>query len=99
MESTKRKAEDNEGALVVKKQKTDENAVVAVSNQSGSLISVNIPRTSNLKAPIMLLEGHKGDIYTARFSSSGKNLASGSKDKTICKKVRDNYVLPHLLCF
>ena len=43
------------------------------------------PRTSSLKAPIMLLTGHEAPIYTTKFSPCGRYLASGSHDKRICK--------------
>ena len=43
------------------------------------------PRTSSLKAPIMLLTGHEAPIYTTKFSPGGRYLASGSHDKRICK--------------
>eukprot|EP00486_Rosalina_sp_Unknown_P000609 CAMPEP_0201568890 /NCGR_PEP_ID=MMETSP0190_2-20130828/10206_1 /ASSEMBLY_ACC=CAM_ASM_000263 /TAXON_ID=37353 /ORGANISM="Rosalina sp." /LENGTH=375 /DNA_ID=CAMNT_0047990537 /DNA_START=12 /DNA_END=1135 /DNA_ORIENTATION=- len=37
-------------------------------------------RTSNLKSANMILEGHKGALYTARFSPDGVNLASAGAD-------------------
>ncbi|VDK23312.1 unnamed protein product [Anisakis simplex] len=40
-------------------------------------------RTSNLKAPIMLLSGHEGEIYTAKFSPDGTCLASAGFDMKI----------------
>jgi len=73
--------EKSQGAIVVKKQKTD-NAIVASSNNNNALIS-GIQRTSSLQAPIMLLTGHKADVFTAKFSPSGQHLASGSFDKMI----------------
>uniref|UniRef100_A0A0N5ADH4 U5 small nuclear ribonucleoprotein 40 kDa protein n=1 Tax=Syphacia muris TaxID=451379 RepID=A0A0N5ADH4_9BILA len=46
--------------------------------------NVNVPsRTSNLKAPIMMLSGHEGEIYTAKFSNDGTFLASAGFDMTI----------------
>lgn len=44
-----------------------------------------VPRTSNLYAPIMLLEGHQGEIFTAKFHPEGKHLASAGFDRQICK--------------
>lgn len=32
-------------------------------------------------APIMLLSGHAGEVFTAKFSPDGKVVASGSHDK------------------
>jgi len=40
-------------------------------------------RTSSLKHPTMLLEGHADKIYCCRFSKDGKNLATGGHDKII----------------
>ncbi|VDK80263.1 unnamed protein product, partial [Onchocerca ochengi] len=42
-----------------------------------------IPRTSHLMAPIMLLSGHDGEIYTAKFSPDGSCLASAGFDMTV----------------
>lgn len=44
-------------------------------------------RTSSLKAPIMMLSGHEGEIYTAKFSNDGTFLASAGFDMIICKFV------------
>ena len=43
------------------------------------------PRTSSLLAPIMLLSGHEGEIYTAKFSPDGQYVASAGFDRIICK--------------
>ncbi|GMT05154.1 hypothetical protein PENTCL1PPCAC_27328, partial [Pristionchus entomophagus] len=40
-------------------------------------------RTSNMQAPIMLLNGHEGEIYTARFSPDGQSIASAGFDQNI----------------
>lgn len=40
-------------------------------------------RTSGLKAPIMLLEGHGGEVYTCRMSPNGEHLASAGFDRSI----------------
>ena len=42
-------------------------------------------RTSNLQAPIMMLSGHDGEIYAARFSNDGTFLASAGFDMGICE--------------
>ncbi|PAV60277.1 hypothetical protein WR25_07136 [Diploscapter pachys] len=39
-----------------------------------------VPRLSNLQAPIMLCNGHEGEIYTARFSLDGSCFASAGFD-------------------
>ena len=33
----------------------------------------------------MLLEGHQGEIFTAKFHPEGKHLASAGFDRQICK--------------
>ncbi|KAI9090465.1 CG3436-like protein [Phlyctochytrium arcticum] len=80
----KRKADDPFGALI-KKAKSDADA-------STSLVTASIPqravirtvkRTSDLQAPIMLLSGHEGEVFTCRFSPRGRLLASGSFDRMI----------------
>merc|ERR1711998_376092 len=43
----------------------------------------DIPRTSSLQAPIMLLTGHESAVTSLRFSPNGRMLATGSMDKHI----------------
>lgn len=40
-------------------------------------------RTSSLAAPIMLLTGHAGEVFSAEFSPDGKAVASASFDRQI----------------
>ncbi|XP_063951184.1 U5 small nuclear ribonucleoprotein 40 kDa protein-like [Lytechinus pictus] len=76
----KRKAE--EGALVaVKRSKHHE--LVAASNQQNALMQAGPPRLSSMTAAIMLLTGHEGEIFSARFHPNGQTLASGSFDRSI----------------
>lgn len=42
-----------------------------------------VPRTSDLKAPIMLLTGHEAAVSCIKFDPSGRFVASGSNDKRI----------------
>lgn len=42
-----------------------------------------VRRTSSLHAPIMLLTGHEGELYTVKFSPDGTTLASAGYDKNI----------------
>lgn len=63
---------------VQKKQRLD----VAVSD-TGKQLYKPIKRTSDLAAPIMQLSGHQKEVLTCQFSPDGRNLASGSGDKTI----------------
>jgi len=71
------------GALIVKKQKVNNEITLAAQTQDQSKPSGAVQRTSNLLAPIMLLSGHKAEVFTMKFSPTGKNIASGSFDKTI----------------
>ncbi|XP_026473601.1 U5 small nuclear ribonucleoprotein 40 kDa protein isoform X1 [Ctenocephalides felis] len=43
----------------------------------------NVVRTSKLFAPIMLLEGHQGDVFSADFHPDGEYLASTGFDRQI----------------
>lgn len=43
----------------------------------------DIQRTSELAAPILRLEGHKGEVYTCKFSPDGDLFASAGHDKSI----------------
>lgn len=36
-------------------------------------------------APIMMLEGHSGEIYSVEFHPEGRHLASAGYDRQICK--------------
>ncbi|XP_055327643.1 U5 small nuclear ribonucleoprotein 40 kDa protein-like [Paramacrobiotus metropolitanus] len=49
----------------------------------GELVLSGIPRTSTLEAPIMLLAGHGGEIFTAKFHPDGSALASAGFDRQI----------------
>ncbi|RPB20838.1 U5 snRNP complex subunit [Terfezia boudieri ATCC MYA-4762] len=40
-------------------------------------------KVSGLQAPIMELTGHAGDIFAVRFDPTGRNIASGSMDRTV----------------
>lgn len=52
--------------------------------QQQRAIIQSVKRTSALRAPIMELSGHAGEIFACRFDSSGHHIASGSFDRTIC---------------
>merc|ERR1712188_325200 len=74
-------ANGGSSALVVsKKQRTGENEDAATSN---ALIPAGVKRTSSLSAPILSLQGHKGEVYATRFNPEGTLLASSSFDKDI----------------
>lgn len=69
--------------LGAKRSRTDDRALV----EAGSAQSNEIPRTSNLFAPNMLLTGHDGEIFAARFSADGTCLASAGYDMKICEPI------------
>jgi len=48
-----------------------------------ALVEQGVKRTSSLLAPIMLLEGHEGEIYTGKFSRDGKSFVSAGYDRHI----------------
>ncbi|CAG9565072.1 unnamed protein product [Danaus chrysippus] len=75
----KRKAE--EYAVVPAKKTRHEISVVGTREKA--VVTSSVPRTSNLYAPIMLLEGHQGEIFTAKFHPEGKHLASAGFDRQI----------------
>lgn len=77
----KRKASDDSALVAVsnKKQKNE----VATTNRNKSVLQAAPARTSNLFAPIMLLEGHEGEIFTTEFHPEGQYLASSGFDRKI----------------
>lgn len=56
-------------------------------NSGAIMISSGPPgamkRTSSLKAPIMLLTGHEGEVFSTQFSPDGQSVASASFDRQI----------------
>ncbi|KAJ3347171.1 U5 small nuclear ribonucleoprotein [Entophlyctis luteolus] len=42
-----------------------------------------VVRTSSLAAPIMLLTGHQSEVFSAKFSPDGQNIASASFDRLV----------------
>ncbi|KAK2181580.1 hypothetical protein NP493_392g05000 [Ridgeia piscesae] len=76
----KRKAADDGALVPVKKAKTD---VALIGLKGRELMETSTARTSSLAAPIMLLTGHDGEIFTVRFSPDGQTLASGGFERLI----------------
>ncbi|RUS20404.1 u5 small nuclear ribonucleo protein 40 kDa protein-like protein [Endogone sp. FLAS-F59071] len=87
----KRKNPPSAAAALVKRQRqedetSDNSAALIITNaSSASAVSVvgMIKRTSGLQAPIMLLAGHAGDVFSCRFDPSGQHIASAGFDRQI----------------
>lgn len=76
----KRKAENSALMMLpTKKQRPD----LMSSTVGSALQAMGIKRTSMLQAPIMLLTGHEGEIFSTKFSPNGRLLASAGTDKKI----------------
>ncbi|XP_065830452.1 U5 small nuclear ribonucleoprotein 40 kDa protein-like [Oscarella lobularis] len=82
MESLKRPLGGASTAIVPAKRPRNEVAI-AESKRGGALLPSGPTRTSSLQAPIMLLTGHEGELYTAKFSPTGDILASAGFEKQI----------------
>ena len=73
----------SEGAVVLAPAKKQRNEMVMVNTSSKQLMAAGPPRSSNMEAPIMLLTGHSGEIYTAKFHPRGNLLASAGFERQI----------------
>ncbi|KAH3763819.1 U5 small nuclear ribonucleoprotein 40 kDa protein [Pelomyxa schiedti] len=63
-------------------------ALVATGTTTGAVVPIAMTpfsqgRRSHLQAPIMLLTGHGGEVYSLKFHREGKVIASSSFDKAI----------------
>ncbi|KAI8824431.1 WD40-repeat-containing domain protein [Fimicolochytrium jonesii] len=85
--SEKRKADAGSALVATKKPRADNEsgglALATTGGRGGGAIIRKIKRTSDLQGPIMLLTGHQGEVFSCRFSPSGRNLVSGSFDRLI----------------
>ena len=81
MPELKRPAPTESTALMLAKRSKHE--LVATKAQDGALLQSGPARTSNMEAPIMLLTGHEGEIYSAKFHPDGQFLASAGFDRQI----------------
>ncbi|KAF7990258.1 hypothetical protein HCN44_000063 [Aphidius gifuensis] len=79
--SDKRKRDDV--LALVPASKRTKNEVAVSSNRDKAVIQSGPPRTSSLMSPIMLLEGHGGDIFSLEFHPDGQYLASTGFDRQI----------------
>ncbi|XP_044759806.1 U5 small nuclear ribonucleoprotein 40 kDa protein [Coccinella septempunctata] len=80
LHENKRKAADQNALVPAAKKARNE---VANVNKNKSVLQAAPARTSNLFAPIMLLEGHEGEIFTIKFHPDGQYLASSGFDRKI----------------
>ncbi|RWS29232.1 U5 small nuclear ribonucleoprotein 40 kDa protein-like protein [Leptotrombidium deliense] len=70
-----------ETALVAVPQKK---SLIATPDAKKSILETPGPaRTSSLSSPIMLLTGHQGEVYCAKFHPNGNTLASAGHDRLI----------------
>lgn len=69
----------------VQETKKSRNDLVYTNRDKELMDSYNVSRTSGLFSPIMLLEGHGGDIFTCEFHPDGEILLSSGFDRQICK--------------
>lgn len=76
---------DDAGSTALVEAKRPRNELVQSHTAGGStaLQAAGPPRTSNMEAPIMLLKGHEGEVYTAKFHPEGQFLASAGFDRQI----------------
>ena len=77
----KRPAQD--GQIVLAPAKKQRQEMVIVNNQSRALMEAGPPRSSNMEAPIMLLSGHSGEVYCAKFHPQGNLLASAGFERQV----------------
>eukprot|EP00771_Trimastix_marina_P000492 gnl/Trimastix_PCT/1511.p1 GENE.gnl/Trimastix_PCT/1511~~gnl/Trimastix_PCT/1511.p1 ORF type:complete len:344 (+),score=76.12 gnl/Trimastix_PCT/1511:54-1085(+) len=57
--------------------------VPSLTSRQTALTLSQPPRTSNLHAPIMMLQGHKAELTSCEFSHDGQHLASAGHDRLI----------------
>ncbi|RUS35630.1 hypothetical protein BC938DRAFT_475185 [Jimgerdemannia flammicorona] len=89
--SDKRKDPPSAVSTVVKRQRQEDDqpaastALTTINAPGSSAVSIvgTIKRTSGLQAPIMLLSGHGGDVFSCRFDPSGQHIASAGFDRQI----------------
>ncbi|XP_003738815.1 U5 small nuclear ribonucleoprotein 40 kDa protein [Galendromus occidentalis] len=78
----KRRIEDSMAVQPVSKKPRDDLALAVGSVERAVQISKGA-RTSSLQAPIMLLTGHKGELYNGKFHPDGTMLATCGFDRKI----------------
>jgi Prp8 binding protein len=85
MSAEKRPAADDFGSsqLVVKRPNRGDSQVAVAGGAGNGALSQTQPRTSGLRAPVMELTGHSGEVFAAKFAPDGNYIASGSMDRSI----------------
>lgn len=73
---------EREENMLIKRVKGTVDQISKVKDKKNAFID-SVPRTSGLKAPIMQLTGHQGEIFSSKFDPSGRHIASGSFDQLI----------------
>ncbi|KTW32200.1 uncharacterized protein T551_00882 [Pneumocystis jirovecii RU7] len=73
---------EKEEKMLVKRIKGGSEIIPKGQDKQNALVEM-LPRTSGLKAPIMQLTGHQGEIFASKFDLTGQHIASGSFDQLI----------------
>ena len=81
MPELKRPLPTDSTALMLAKRSRNE--LIATQPKDGVVVKSGAPRTSNMDAPIMLLTGHEGEIYSSKFHPEGEFLASAGMERNI----------------
>ena len=74
---------DDSGAMVVVKRPAGVLSTVDQKRQALMAVKEKPDRFSQLMAPTMKLEGHRGEIYTMKFAPNGVYLATAGFDKEV----------------
>lgn len=73
-------------AVAIQETKKSRSELVGHTNKDKALLDAyNVSRTSGLFSPIMVLEGHGGEVFTCEFHPDGDILLSSGFDRQICK--------------
>eukprot|EP00049_Salpingoeca_infusionum_P018297 m.356560 g.356560 ORF g.356560 m.356560 type:complete len:353 (-) comp17581_c0_seq1:295-1353(-) len=81
--SGKRLGSASEQALVPVKKAKDMSLSAVTTATGGAVVAAGRLRTSELKAPIMRLTGHQGELFCGRYNPNGECLASAGFDRQI----------------
>lgn len=76
----------NRSALAIPQQPMDQQMDISQHDPNRQQVANVVdgrPRTSDLMAPTMLLSGHEGDIYSAKFHPEGNVLASAGAERQV----------------